>query len=210
LFCPSHIRPSSVKSRESIRREMRRRRRTLNQQQRRQAAERLRGVLCTSPLFLHSRRIACYLASEGEMDLTPVMERLWSMGKTCYLPVIRRLGHNRLDFAPYRKGDPLFRNCYGIPEPEDRRHAAPPWGLDLLLLPLVAFDTRGNRIGMGGGYYDRTLAYLRRRKYWRTPTLLGVAYRFQQVEEIAAQRWDIPLDGVACETELMLFGSRIS
>ncbi len=142
------------------------------------------------------------------MDLAPVIKQIWSMKKACFLPIIGRLNHNRLNFVPYREGDPLLENCYGIPEPQNRRHPLPPWALDLLLLPLVAFDPQGNRLGMGGGYYDRTLAYLRWREHWRTPTLLGVAYRFQEVETITAKGWDIPLDGVVTETETLIFDRR--
>jgi len=138
------------------------------------------------------------------MDLAPVMEQIWSMGKCCYLPVIRPLGHNRLDFVSYRGHDPLVQNCYGIPEPRNRNHPLPPWALDLLLLPLVAFDRSGNRLGMGGGYYDRTLAYLRWRERWQTPRLLGIAYRFQEVDAIATKKWDIPLDGIVTEAEIQL------
>jgi len=185
---------------------MRRRRRTLSRRQRREAAQRLCKVLCSSPLFLRSQRIACYLANDGEIDLGPVMERIWSLGKSCYLPVIRPLGHNRLDFAPFHRNAPLITNCYGIPEPMTRRGILPPWGLDLLLLPVVAFDPDGNRLGMGGGYYDRTLAYLRRRESWVTPKRLGVAYHFQKIETLEDREWDIPLDGVACDTGMLFFG----
>ena len=71
--------------------------------------------------------------------------------------------------------------------------------LDLVLVPLVAFDDRGNRLGMGGGYYDQTFAFLSQRQHYRRPTLLGVAYEFQRLVALPVQAWDIPLDGVATE-----------
>jgi len=74
-----------------------------------------------------------------------------------------------------------------------------PHALDLILLPLVAFDKSGHRLGMGGGYYDRTLAFLAHRRLWRKPHLLGTAYQFQQLETLPTQPWDIPLDGIATE-----------
>ncbi len=194
-----------VESRNAIRRQMRQRRRTLSPQRRLQAAQRVCKTLCSSLLFLRSQRIGCYLANEGEIDLAPAIAKMELMGKNCYLPTIRPLGQNRLDFVPYRTGDVLIENCYGIPEPRSMSRPLPPWALDLLLLPLVAFDSRGNRLGMGGGYYDRTLAYLRLREHWRTPLLLGVAYQFQKVESITAKAWDIPLDGVVTDAELLLF-----
>ena len=194
-----------MESREAIRRTMRQRRRALSSAQRRAVARRICKNLCTSLLFLHSRRIGCYLANDGEPDLAPVIARCSAMGKRCYLPALHPLGHNRLDFLPYRPGERLIPNKYRIPEPVDRSGTAPPWALDLLLLPLVAFDAKGDRLGMGGGYYDRTLAYLHQRKYWRAPRLLGVAHQFQQVDDITPERWDVPLDGVVTDAKIIFF-----
>ena len=92
-------------------------------------------------------------------------------------------------------------NALGIAEPEHTRRFDPRkvWSLDLMLLPLVAFDAAGNRLGMGGGFYDHTLAYLHQRRRWRKPTLLGAAFALQQVDHLEAGVWDVPLDGVATE-----------
>jgi len=76
--------------------------------------------------------------------------------------------------------------------------------LDIALVPLVAFDDYGRRLGMGGGYYDRTFAYLRHREHWRRPKLIGVAFEFQRVAELPAQPWDVPLDGIITEKGLLL------
>ncbi len=139
-------------ARNTIRQTMRRQRCAVPPAYRHMAAASLVRRLATSPLFLRSRRIACYIASDGEMDLQPVMKRLWQMDKSCYLPVIDPLTRNRLGFAPYREGDPLLKNRFGIPEPCSSLHRlVPAWTLDLVLLPLVAFDGEGNRLGMGGG-----------------------------------------------------------
>ena len=80
-----------------------------------------------------------------------------------------------------------------------------PWGLDLILLPLVGFDLKGNRLGMGGGYYDRTLSYLRHRRFWIKPRLVGVAHECQKVDSLIARPWDIPLDAVVTETAFYRF-----
>ncbi|MFO7593704.1 MAG: 5-formyltetrahydrofolate cyclo-ligase [Pseudomonadota bacterium] len=190
--------------RNHLRRRIRDQRRNLPPAQRRAAAIGLEHLLGTHPLFLRSRHIAFYLPNDGEIDITPLLERARAMGKQCYLPILSPLYHNRLWFAPYTRSTTLVANRFGIPEPQslwrDTRHV---WALDLVLTPLVAFDADGNRLGMGGGYYDRTLAYLARRRHWRKPRLIGTAYSFQQLESLPHQRWDVPLDGIATESSLL-------
>jgi 5-formyltetrahydrofolate cyclo-ligase len=196
------------KQRNALRREMRRRRRALTPLAQQQAASALARQLGRHPLFLRSRHIAFYLPNDGEMDLTPLIARAQAMGKRCYLPVLSPLYHNRLWFAPYHPESPLLLNRFGIPEPAaDWSMMRPAWSLDLVLTPLVAFDEGGNRLGMGGGYYDRTLAYLNRRRHWRKPHLLGTAYSFQQVETLPHAPWDVPLHGIATETRIHLLGN---
>jgi len=120
-----------------------------------------------------------------------------SLGKQCFLPVLDTLRPRRLWFAPYRIGDPLVANRYGIPEPAcPSRYRVAAWCLDLVLTPLVAFDEMGNRLGMGGGYYDRTLSFLARRQVWKRPRLVGIAYEFQCLESLPRRPWDIPLNSV--------------
>lgn len=190
-------------ARNDIRRQMRRQRRGLSADARRAAARALARQVGGSALFRRSRHIAFYLPNDGEMDLTPLIERAWAMGKRCYLPVLSPTFHNRLWFAPYLPDTPLLPNRFGIPEPRRGwRSARPAWSLDLILTPLVAFDRHGNRLGMGGGFYDRTLAYLLRRYRWHKPRLLGIAYAFQQVERLPHAAWDVPLDGVATDTAI--------
>ncbi len=156
--------------------------------------------LCRSHLFQKSRRIALYLPADGEMDTRLILQAVMAQKKRCYLPVLRPGNCRRLWFAPYRPGERLYSNRFGIPEPDIHYHQLiSPWGLDLMLLPLVAFDPEGSRLGMGGGFYDRTLSYLRLRKHWRTPKLIGIAHELQKMEFLSRQEWDIPLDGVITE-----------
>jgi len=187
-------------SRQSLRREMRQRRRNLTPRARRTAAQQLARHLGGTPLFHRARHIALYLSNDGEMDLTPLLTLARARGKQCYLPVLSPAFHNRLWFAPWRPHTPLLPNTFGIPEPAlPWRAMRPAWALDLVLTPLVAFDPEGNRLGMGGGFYDRTFAYLRQRRHWCKPHLIGVAYRFQQVAALPCQPWDVPLAGVVTE-----------
>lgn len=163
-------------------------------------------IAAGSRVFRNSTRIGLYLPNDGEMDPLPLLHRAWSMRKRCYLPVLDPIGSNRLWFMPYRAGDALTPNRFGIPEPA---HAARTRvradALNLILAPLVAFDRHGHRLGMGGGYYDRSLDFLRRRRYWRRPLLYGIAYEFQRVPALRAAVWDIGLDGCFSEERRYVF-----
>jgi 5-formyltetrahydrofolate cyclo-ligase len=155
-------------------------------------------------LFLRSRHIALYLANDGEVDLSKVVQQARARGKHVYLPVLSPTFHNRLWFAPYATHTRLARNCFGILEPAARWQTTRPlWSLDLALVPLVGFDRQGNRLGMGGGFYDRSLAYLCRRDVWRKPRLVGVAYAFQECEQLIAEPWDVPLAAVVTDTQFI-------
>ena len=99
-------------------------------------------------------------------------------------------------FVRWREGERLLPNRFGIPEPVTLRGSVAPWRLDLVLTPLVAFDTAGNRLGMGGGYYDRAFARRHQQRWPRRPVLCGLAHRFQQVDLLPASVWDVPLKRV--------------
>ena len=95
-------------------------------------------------------------------------------------------------------------NRYGIPEPQcPRDELVEAAEIELVLIPLLAFDRRGHRLGSGAGYYDRSFAFLREVERPALPLLVGVAYAFQEVESIAPEAWDVPLDFVATEHELI-------
>jgi len=178
---------------------MRARRRALGYAERTAAARRLAGALMRHPAYLRAWSFATYLANDGELDPTWLVRRAWANGRHCYLPVLVDRPEPMLRFAPYTPGTRFRCNRFGIPEPDvPRRELLPARALDLLLLPLVAFDDLGNRLGMGGGYFDRTLAYQLGRS-WVRPRLLGVGYAFQQVPTLAAAAWDVPLHGIVTE-----------
>jgi len=159
-----------------------------------------------SSLLLRFSRIALYIANNGELDPAPIAARIRECGKSTYLPVLQSPPRQALWFCEHRKGETLHPNRFGIPEPDTMKHRLlPAWGLDLILMPLVAFDSNGNRLGMGGGFYDRTLAYLHRRTCWQHPSLIGLAHACQEVAEIKPNSWDIPLDGIITESGLFKF-----
>lgn len=188
-----------------LRRQLRQSRRNLSPQQQRQASRKLLRQLAQHPLFRRSRHIAFYLANDGEIDPAALIEQARKMGKHCYLPVLSAWPANRMNFQRLVKGQRWTRNRFGIREPlPNRGLQARPWRLDLVLMPLVGFDEQGNRLGMGGGFYDRTFAYLRRRQHWTGPRLLGLAHACQKVERLPAASWDIPLDGIVSDRQLFL------
>lgn len=154
-------------------------------------------------MFRKARRVAAYVSFDGEIDPATLIELAFNADKEVFLPVVGNTGHMR--FARYKSNTEMALNHYGIPEPvADRRSFAPAKMLDLVLVPLVAFDLDGNRLGMGAGYYDRCFSYLRMRRHWHRPRLLGAAYEFQRLEKLQAEAWDIPLHGVATERGLYL------
>lgn len=178
---------------------MRRRRRALSPEELAAHSQLVARRLEHEPLFRRSTHIAAYFAGDGEIDPLPLLRRAWAMRKICYLPILSPHFHQRLAFAPYREGDPLVLNIYGIPEPARPEHLIDGRLLDLVLTPLVAFDTAGSRLGMGGGYYDRSFAFLRQRRHWRRPHLVGLAHDFQRVDQLDTQSWDVPLAAIVTE-----------
>ncbi len=187
-----------------LRQQLRSARQGLTHQQRQHAAAQLVQQLRGSRLFQRSRHIAVYLPNDGEMNLWPLIHYAWQQGKQCYLPIVGHRHTHRLWFVPFTHQTPLYKNRYGIPEPAHANKARnfPLRRLDLVLMPLVGFDTQGNRLGMGGGYYDRSFAFLHRNSHWRKPLLLGTAYEFQRQPQLASQPWDVPLDAIVTDVSL--------
>ena len=168
-----------------------------------QCAARDVGKLITGlPIFSAAKHLAGYLAQNGEMDPAPILEQAFALGKSVYLPVL--LGKREpMLFAPYRPGMKLKPNRFGIPEPDvPLEDMLSPRQMDLVVTPLVVFDRHGNRLGMGGGFYDRTFAFLNQPPYPTKPCLLGVAYEFQKVSDLVCQPWDVPLTGVVTEAAI--------
>lgn len=178
--------------RTALRREMRQRRRGLPGFRRRLANRALVRHLVNLPAYRRARDLAVYWPADGEADVRAVAAHAWSNGKRLYLPVVGRGGLMR--FARWMQHGDLRPNRYGIPEPVQVRQCVPAGRLDLVVMPLVAFDARGNRLGMGGGYYDRALSGQR----WRR-LLVGVAFSCQHASSIPAQAWDVPIDLVITE-----------
>ncbi|MDZ7842540.1 MAG: 5-formyltetrahydrofolate cyclo-ligase [Gammaproteobacteria bacterium] len=181
-----------------IRRQIRRRRRALSPAERQTAAARITAVLGGLHFFSAARRIAVFAANDGEIDPGPAMR--YHTAKQYYLPVLPPDGRRRMRFARVGPETTFGKNRYGIPEPVvPAGQLMTALELDLVLAPLVAFDREGGRLGMGGGYYDETFAFLASRERWHRPKLVGVAFSFQEVPHIDRDPWDIPLSAVVTE-----------
>ena len=191
---------SSAETKTQLRKDMRHRRRALSKTQQLQAAQNLCRTLRCHPALLRARHVACYLPFDGEIDTRPVIAELLRRKKKVYLPT---LNGKRLCFARYRYNSKMRRNRFNISEPRAHGELLKPWVLQLILLPLVAFDAQGRRLGMGAGFYDRTLAFSRSLPKLRKPSLIGLAHQLQQTAALASEAWDIDLDWVVTDQQIL-------
>ncbi|MEE9326447.1 MAG: 5-formyltetrahydrofolate cyclo-ligase [Cocleimonas sp.] len=158
-----------------------------------------------SDTFINAKNVALYHAVRGEVDLISLRSNTkHQQNKQFFLPVVSLQQDQGLVFAPIHENSKYQQNQFSIPEPvykEEELIKAEQ--LDLILMPLLAFDRQGNRLGMGGGYYDRSLAFKQQEK--TTPVSIGIAYDFQKVSSLSAEPWDVRLDMVVTESGLHKF-----
>ena len=186
---------------DQLRQQMRRRRAELDETALDAAAQALCARVVELDTYRKADRVAAYFAVNGEISLHPVIEHALAQGKQVFLP---NLDQKALRFAPYFHGQTMRSNRFRLPEPDvtDIEMIAPE-ELDLVLAPLVVFDAARNRIGMGGGFYDRSFAF-RKDPARETPVLVGVAHELQKVERIEAEAWDVRLDKIV--TDAAVYG----
>ncbi len=144
---------------------------------------------------MHAKTIAAYLAFDGEPSIAALFDDVRTATKRFLVPVIRA---QQMKFAPLSENTNLRANRFGIAEPSHHVRGRTR-SIDVVLVPLVGFDEAGNRLGMGGGYYDRHFAFLRSRSVYIRPRLIGVAYELQRIDAIPADPWDVPLSGIVTE-----------
>ena len=170
------------------------------------AAQQLDRNLRGHPPISRARHIGLYLANDGEIDPADFMRWAFTQAEHCYLPVLDTEHELPMKFAEIRPESRFRPNRFGIPEPvveaSELNEAAV---LDVILLPLVAFNMQGHRIGMGGGFYDRTLAFTVGLPRDQRPNLIGLAHEFQRHDAIEPNSWDIPLDALATENRVITF-----
>ena len=194
--------PDAPYTRQQIRQQIRQRRRALTPEQQTQFALLAADRMMAYPPVLLAQTVAVFLSFDGELDTRPLIDQLWRAGKRVYLPVLHPFSPGNLLFLHYHPSSDLVVNRLNIREPKlDVRDVLPLSQLDVLVTPLVAFDAAGQRLGMGGGFYDRTL------QNWRQHRLqpVGYAHDCQQVDALPTEQWDIPLPAVITPSKTWLW-----
>ncbi len=195
--------------RNTIRQQIRSARKALSCNEQKQASSQLLQTLKKHPKVQQAQHVSVTLAYDGEIDLGPFIDWCWQQQKKVYLPVVHPTKTGQLIFLAYQQDTEMVVNRYGIAEPKlshptkNIKQTCPAGDLDLVLTPLVAFDHQGNRIGMGGGYYDRLLAP------WFTqrtgPYPIGLAHDCQYISSLPIQEWDVPLPEVITPSQHFYF-----
>ncbi|MDF2179461.1 5-formyltetrahydrofolate cyclo-ligase [Aliiglaciecola sp. CAU 1673] len=189
---------------QTLRQSFRQKRRSLDHQAQTQAAFEASNLCLTLAQVKQAKRIAFYLANDGELDPAPLIHRCWELQKEVYLPVLHPFSQGYLMFVRYTADTPMAANRFGIAEPQiETQSICPLAELELIFTPLVAFDAKGNRMGMGGGFYDRTLAPIYRDKL--KTQVIGLAHDCQLAVDLPVQPWDIPLHGVVTPSRFYSF-----
>ena len=197
MFSSQHL------SRKALRSELRTARRGLTDAEQRDAAQRIVQRLTSLPQIQNAQNIASYLSNDGELDLSHVHDWCWQQNKTVHLPVLHPFAKQHLLMLAYSPATPMTLNHFGISEPAlNSTLVCPLSKLDVILLPLVGFDKHANRLGMGGGFYDRSLAPYRDSD--TRPLLIGIAHDCQQVDALPTESWDIPLDGIVTPSQIIM------
>lgn len=191
-----------MNSRAELRAKIRKRRLALLSQTQAHASNQLTQRLTKHPKIQSAQTIGLYLANDGELDPMPFIKWCWQHNKQVYLPVLHPFCSGHLLFLLFEKNSVMVKNIYGIEEPLlNVTKVCPLNQLNVLCTPLVAFDARGARLGMGGGFYDRTLANWQKHQVYP----IGIAHDCQQVDAIPVENWDIPLPEIITPTRSLSF-----
>ncbi|HEY2451421.1 MAG TPA: 5-formyltetrahydrofolate cyclo-ligase [Scandinavium sp.] len=190
---------NTLSTRQHIRQLIRQHRRALTPDQQQLFADQAAHRMMAYTPVMMAHTVALFLSFDGELDTRPLIEQLWRSGKKVYLPVLHPFSPGNLLFLHYHPQSDLVVNRLKIQEPKlDVRDVLPLNKLDVLITPLVAFDTQGQRLGMGGGFYDRTL------QNWQQHGLhpVGYAHDCQQVNALPVEKWDVPLPAVVTPSKV--------
>lgn len=196
----------------SLRTELRQRRQGLSKTQQQlhadQACQHFFDAKLLETNFENRYKVAVFLSQDGELDTSALIQELWQLNSIdLYLPALETQPDWHMGFSRYTADSVLINNRFGIPEPDipENQHLNGK-EMDLVVMPLVGYDLKGNRLGMGGGYYDRTFAFkLQSESKTNSPLLIGWAHSCQQVNQLPSEPWDVPLDGIINETGFIRF-----
>ncbi|MBS9781419.1 MAG: 5-formyltetrahydrofolate cyclo-ligase [Gammaproteobacteria bacterium] len=193
-----------MKTQKQWREEKRQARKNLSTTDKAEKSQTIIKKIIESNDYKNAKHIGMYLAMPEEVNLQTLIETAWKDGKSVYLPVVIGWGELLL-FAPYTSDSQLVKDALNIDIPNtDTDSYITADKLDLVITPLVAFDKNNNRIGMGGGFYDRTFSCKKLQANpdspQNKPTLIGVAFAIQQTDSlIPVNEWDIPVDKIISE-----------
>lgn len=192
-------------SRSLLRKSIRDKRLAISCADQKHAAQQLLQRLISHPHIIKAKSIAIYLSNDGELDTSPFIEWCWANNKHVYLPVIHPFSKGHLLFLSYTPDTLMCKNRFGILEPKlNVNHIELIDNIDILFTPLVAFDNTGARLGMGGGFYDRSLEkwYSRYQKDKKSrPYPIGLAHNCQRVDSVPTEHWDIPIPELITPTK---------
>lgn len=189
----------SLLDRQDIRSHIRHLRQSLSAEQQQTAAEQVAEHALNFVPIQQAQSVAIFLSVDGELNTRPLIAKLWQQKKQVYLPVLHPFSRGQLLFLRYQPDTPLQTNRLRIPEPAlNILNLRPLSELDVVLMPLVAFDHHGQRLGMGGGFYDRTLQNWRQQRF----TPIGLAHDCQQVDALPVAEWDVPLSALITPSKL--------
>ena len=186
----SRMKSTQQTLRNQLRQQIRKTRANLTALQQQQAEDSITQQALAFIEERNAQHIALYVSFDGEISTEKLIKTLWAQDKHVYLPVLHPFNPNHLLFLRYLPDTPMLKNKFGILEPKlNVQNVLPLDELDILFTPLVAFDKQGNRLGMGGGFYDRTL------QHWQKSPFIpvGLAHQCQQVEQLPTEAWDVPL-----------------
>ena len=188
-------------TRQAVRESLRQTRRDLNQEQQAVASHGLFELIHELDIFSNAKRIAFYQPIDGEVDPSLLLKYALREGKSCFLPRISDENPEFVSFAPYDDNTKLKNSDWGIAEPPAPETIPSPSDLDLVFVPLVAFDRYCSRLGMGKGFYDRTFNFKIFNPQSR-PLLIGLAHECQYAEPFSVKSWDVRLDAVITATKI--------
>lgn len=187
--------------RQQLRKTLRNSRKSLSQHEQKVAALGVLKITIKHQVLKGVSSCATYLTNDGEVDPVNLIEYCWKNNIRTTLPVLHPFTAGNLLFLNYSADSKMTQNKYGISEPVcEVNNVVPVSNLDLLFVPLVGFDIKCNRMGMGGGYYDRTLESLHKNKGAK---IVGLAHDCQEVPELPVQSWDIPLNLIITPTRVI-------
>ena len=196
----------ALETRKRLRKIFRDKRLSLSKEQQTQAAQQLLEQFQQLTLFHCAQNVALYLSFNGEINTQPLIDYLWSIKCRVFVPILHPFCKGHLLFQEFSQHTPMHKNHFGISEPRlDVQRVCPIENLDVLFTPLVAFDLTGNRLGMGGGFYDRTLAGLANANKNKQAIVVGLAHELQLTSTLPTATWDIGLPYVLTSNKLYCF-----